>query len=208
MWYRKAEAEITKPEWEMTPDEFAEHHYTGHINSGAYDTYRTPEGMSWIRRDMHTEPHKTIMVNGEPVEILLRREPNKFVKWENDDIVRDAQGLATYLTDEEVLAKGYDLESVEPAAFHGDKAVGFASNEWGASGAWVADDYQRHGIGTELLHALRTLNPRLQKNKLGQMTNAGYGMAKKYHKKIVEDAIAQGKPVSREILELYPDLLS
>lgn len=208
MWYRKASEEITKPEWEMTPDEFAAYHYTGHIQSDAYDKYRTPEGMNWIERSKYTEPHKTIMVNGHPVEILLRREPNKYVKWENDDIVRDEQGLATYLTDEEALAKGYDLEEVSPAAFHDDKAVGFASNEWGASGAWVADDYQRHGIGTELLHTLRTLNPRLLKYKLGQMTNSGYGVAKKYHRKIVEDALSQGKSIPREILELYPDLLS
>ena len=45
-------------------------------------------------------------------------------------------------------------------------------------------------------------------SKMGQMTNAGYNLTMAYHKKIVEDALKENKPVPEKVLLDYPELIN
>jgi len=192
--------------WEMTGQEYLADNYTGSISSGAYDSYADSKGLDWVKYEKFGILIDTLNINGQPVEIRAKQEKNKYVKHdENDEIVRDQKGMALYLTDEEIQSKGYSLEEFTIAAFANKIPVGIASDEWGASGVWVVKDFQRQGLGIRLLEELHRLNPRLAKNRLGQMTNAGWNMTKAYHKRLVQKALQEGKSVPQNVLQEYPE---
>ena len=67
----------------------------------------------------------------------------------------------------------------------------------------VAVEFQGHGIGTELDYLFRKDFPmRLS----GGMTLAGERTVRRVHKKFVEQALSEGRPVPQEVLKEYPDL--
>jgi GNAT superfamily N-acetyltransferase len=104
------------------------------------------------------------------------------------DIIRDADGNATYLTDAEARAKGLPTIGYTVAAFVGDKAIGYAGDEFGASGVYVAKEYQRHGIGVTLLKTFLERSGRLEAGtRLGQMTPAGEGLTRALHRALLRD---------------------
>jgi len=192
----------------MTINEYVNYNKTGHISSEAYEQYSTIEGLKWIPYDKYTNFIESININGQPIEIRSEPEKNKFVKQDNEgEIIRDEQGMALYLTDEEMNSYNLPLYTHSIAAFWNKKAIGLASDEWGSSGVWVVSDFQRKGIGTKLLENLHRLNPRLAKNKIGQMTNAGVNLTAAYHKKLVQKALLDGLDVPQNVLNEYPDLV-
>jgi GNAT superfamily N-acetyltransferase len=100
----------------------------------------------------------------------------------NGDVVR-INGEAGYFTDEEVLEKGYPLYDDTVYAFDGPNCVGYASNEFGAVGIFVERNYQRQGIGKELLRLYQSQFKK--EKKLGQMTPAGENLTRSYFRKYV-----------------------
>lgn len=103
--------------------------------------------------------------------------------------VRNLKGELIYLTPDEMRAQGVAEHNYTVAAFVGDKAIGYAGDEFGASGAYVARQYQRHGIGTTLLHTYLDRSGRLAKGtKMGQMTHAGQQLVRAVHRRIVVEA--------------------
>jgi SPP1 gp7 family putative phage head morphogenesis protein len=122
---------------------------------------------------------------------------NEFEKrWRDssgDEPVRDEHGQAVYLTPEEVKAMGRSGVSYTVGAFVGDKTVAFAGDEFGATGVYVVKDYQRHGLGTQLLKTYLEKSGRLAKGqKIGQMTYAGTELTRAIHRKLVAEAAARG----------------
>jgi GNAT superfamily N-acetyltransferase len=69
-------------------------------------------------------------------------------------------------------------------AFDAKGPVGWASDEFGSVGVWVIDEYQRKGIGVELLSQWLQRNP---DQRLGQMTPAGGALARAYHRRVVAE---------------------
>jgi len=203
-WYKTSQA--YKEPWKMTQQEYMDYHYTGGIESSAYEDYRTVEGLDWIKKENKPILEEVKDFGGYQVEFRKTGNKLKYVKHdENDDILRDEHGLATYLSQQEMIDQKLPLEDQTIYAFVGDDPIGFASNEWGATGVWVVEKYQKLGIGTHLLAMFRkTMRP---ESKMGQMTNAGYGLAQAYHKRLVEEAINEDKPVPDEVLLDYPKLI-
>lgn len=213
-WYKRAQSGDTDPATteaiiddrahEVGSNDFLSYHQTGGISEDAYDNYGSIEGISWLGKP-EDYPYllKSQKFGDETIEFRQKREKNKYVRHDdNDEIARDNKGLALYLTDEEVLAKGYPLYDPGVTAFNeAGQPIGFASNEFGATGVWVVKDYQRSGIGTDLMYEFRKqVKP---KKRIGQMTPSGESMTRSYHKRLVEEALAQGKKIPTHILEEY-----
>lgn len=161
---------------EMTWQEFKDLHKTGNIRSDAYDEMVAPDNSFW-RQSKSRYPFldRKMSINGLQLEFRKTGERNKYVKYDDQDrIMRDASGLALYLSPQEVKEKGYPVYDQDIMVFHGDKAIAVASNEFGAIGIWVRKDYQRRGIGSELLKVFLEENPHM---KIGQMTPAGEEMS-------------------------------
>ena len=200
-WYNRIKI-ANKENWQMTEDEFLKHHYTGFIRSDAYKDYETSSGMSFIKKSDYPDIYDIQNIDGKKIEYRIQSRDLQFVKKDKEgNIIYDDNGMAVILTKQEMLEQGYPIESHEIAAFVDDQPIGFASNEFGSTGVWVIKDMQNKGIGTKLLYDFRKLNPHMQSRKLGQMTNAGYNLARKYHEKLVQDALQEQKPVPQNVLE-------
>lgn len=169
---------------DMSEDDFVQYHRTGFIPSSAYQKYKTKEGMDWLTKAKHPELYSTKQFGDKTIEFRKSGEKLKYVKWIGDDIARDSSGQPVYLSDEEMIAKGYPLTDTSIVAFDGDEAIGWASNEFGADGVWVVDEYQGLGIGTYLLSEFRKQFP--EGRKIGQMTNAGEKMTRSYYRSLKE----------------------
>jgi GNAT superfamily N-acetyltransferase len=186
------------------PDDeaFLKHHYTGFIPSRAYEN---KDWTMWKKEDFPVLFKTFTLKNGEQVELRKTGRPNKYVKTdENQDIIRDpATGLATYLSSEEMKAQ--NLHEFDTAIFAFDMAgncVGQANDEWGADGVWVAPQIQRQGLGVELLTELKKqYKPERQ---MGQMTNEGIGLAKKYYQKLKSSTVES--PFKQSLLQLRPQM--
>lgn len=101
-------------------------------------------------------------------------------RWE-----RDANGELMYHTPEEIHSKGLPPFIYTVAAFVGDKAVGYAGDEFGATGVYVSKAFQRHGLGKTLLRAYLEKSGRLARGaKLGQMTDAGVALTRALHRQL------------------------
>ena len=202
--------------WEQTQNDFMAQQYTGHIQSDAYKQYGTSEGIWFIKKEKYPILVDTLNIDNQQVEVRQDDEHLKYTKWgprrfkfgddewDGEDIMRDEKGLALYLTDDEAAAKGYPIKSANLAAFVGDVPIGYASNEFGAIGIWVVNNWQRKGLGTYLSKKFMDLNPRL--NQIGQMTDAGKNLAKSVHRSRVQDAVNAGEQVPPEVLADYPEL--
>ena len=194
-----------KSPWEMTQKEYLDRNYTGNISSRAYESYQNSEGLSsFISTNRYTKLIKTLIINNQKVDIRLSIHKNKYVKRdENDEILRSANNDLIYLTDKEIKEYGYPLYDIEVAAFVGNRPVGFASDEWGTSGVWVINDFQRQGLGKILLETLHRFNPHLSNKSLGQMTVAGWNLARSYHRDQVKKALENKKNVPQHVIEDY-----
>ncbi len=203
-WYKKAQIEEKQP-WQMTQDEYFQYHYTGFISSSAYDKYKTKEGLEWLKKSQYPILYDKKQFGSNIIEFRKSGNKLQYVKHDdNEDVLRDENGLAIMMTPQEIIDAKLTAEDQTIVAFIGDDAIGLASNEWGATGIWVVEDYQKLGIGTYLLKEFRkTMNP---KSKLGQMTESGIELTKAYHKKLVQEALNENKNVPQEVLDDYPDL--
>ncbi len=176
-----------KTRW-PTEEQFIEHHRTGFILSDVYDKYSTSEGIAWLGgSEGYPQLLKTLKIDGENIEIRIKLDENRYVKTDaNENIVRDERGMAVYLTDVEVKEKGYSEYNPVIVAFNeSGNPIGFASNEWGASGVWVITEYQKKGIGFELLKVLR--NYFKEEQRMGQMTEAGEHLTRSYYRRLSKE---------------------
>jgi GNAT superfamily N-acetyltransferase len=166
---------------ELTEEEFMKLHRTGWIQTGAYEQYREVQGLSWLG----TAAKYPVFVAALPTlhgQIAFRQtgRRNHYVALDaHGEILRDVHGLAMYMSVEEVVARGLPTHHETIVAFHGDVPVGWVSNEWGAVGVWVAERYQRCGIGTALVRRHLEGRPGAC---LGQMTAAGAALARAVHR--------------------------
>lgn len=213
MWYKYSQdiEDIKKGEPEKaTPEEFLQHHYTGYINSNAYQDYEKPNGLSWQKPEEFNIFIKNIDRNNMHFELKMRKDINYYCKKDqNGEIMRDEKGDAVYLTPEEIDAKGYEKYDITVGLIYNGKVVGFAADEFGASGVYLEQEFQGMGLGTLLMYEYLKQTQRLNSGrKIGQMTNKGYNMTKNIHKMIVEEALKQGKKVPENVLNYYPDLKS
>lgn len=203
-----AESASRQEPWQMTVDEFVKHHFTGWIASHVYDQYETLEGVSWLG-DRNRSPVliDTQEFGGSTIEFRQHGTKNKYFWWDDEKFQhkRDKMGNVIYRTDEEIEEAGLPMYDTTVIAMDGDQPVGWASDEFGATGVWVVEPYQRLGIGT---HLLRLFNQQFkdQSRKMGQMTNAGIELTRSYHRALVKDALEAGEEVPEEVLADYPDL--
>lgn len=162
---------------------FLEYHNTGYIDPKHYENM----DFNWEKSKFPKLLKSLTLRDGTQVELRQEGRPNKYVKTdENDSIIRDEQGLATYLSLEEMQQRGLALEDTAIFAFVGDQCVGYASDEFGADGLWVAPTMQRRGLGLELITEFRKQFK--GKRQMGQMTPAGQALTKKYYDKMKSSA--------------------
>jgi len=189
---------------EATQQHFVDYHRTGNIASDAYDTYATEEGVSWLgEKSRYPLLVKKDKYGDEVMEFRRENKKLKYVRTDEDrEIIRDDKGMATYMSDEEIQENKLPPYETSIVVFNSkDKPIGWASNEFGSDGVWVIKDYQGRGIGTDLLHEFRKqFRPG---RRIGQMTSGGENMTRAYHKKLVEEALREGKNVPQEVLEEY-----
>lgn len=82
------------------------------------------------------------------------------------------------------------------------RVVGYAGDSFGATEMFVATEQQGRGIGSALYEAYLEEFPHRQ--CAGGFTAAGEGAAKATHRRFVEEAVREGKPVPPEVLADYP----
>lgn len=164
-------------------NKFLNYHLTGHLPETSY----SDDDAKFERMTIDSCPiliKQFTDTKGETIYLRKSNEKLKYVKKdENDNIIRDENGMATYLSDAEMLAK--NLLMVEPSvkAFNDkNECVGYSSDEWGADGVWVKSCYQKRGIGTEILIEFRSQFPK--DRRIGQMTPAGMNMARSYYRRL------------------------
>jgi len=165
-----------------TKEQFMKYHNTGYIPSGTYDNYSTIEGISWLGTKEEYPILNTIFIDktGEKIEFRQSGEKNDYVKLDKKgEIIRDKNGLAIMQSKEEKIKNNLPLYDTTIVAFNSDnKPIGWVSDEFGATGVWVITDYQRRGIGMELIHEF---SKQFKRDRiLGQMTPEGYGFSEKY----------------------------
>lgn len=135
---------------------------------------------------------KVFNTNGYNIELRKSDEKLKYVAVDkNGNIIRDDRGLALYQSDEELISKGIPLYDSSIYAFHEGKNIGFISNSWNVPELFVRPEYQKLGIGTELLwQYLIQDNGYFMDNRgfLGQYTSQGIIAIKKLHKRFVEES--------------------
>ncbi len=148
--------------WEVTRKHFIGHHRTGGIAENAYQRMTAEGGLSFLKKERFGELRDTVDVKGRKVEIRIEREPAKYVSQDKEgNILRDQGGIALYMTDAEMAEQGLPKETVTVGAFDGDKPVGYSGDEFGATGTYVADDYQKGGLGVKMLDAYMNESGRL-----------------------------------------------
>ena len=160
--------------------DFIQYHYTGHIKSSAYENINFNYSIEKYPKIIFTFTDKL----GELIELRQSLEKNKYVKKDqNNEIMRDENGLALFLTDDEVISKKYLLYDSTIIAFNSQgQSVGVASDEWGADGIFISKEYQSRGIGLQLLIHFRNQFP--EDRQMGQMTIEGLGLAKSYYRSL------------------------
>jgi len=165
--------------------EFIKYHKTGHIREGTYEQYE--KDLSWIKKSENPVLYKTVEIkDGEKLELRKSGQKLKYVKTDGSgEIVRDKNGMALYQSDAEIKKKGLPIYDTDIVAFNKKgEAVGYAGNEFGATGVYVLKKYQNKGLGLILLSEYR--NQVKPERKLGQMTPSGERLARKYYRTQIE----------------------
>jgi ribosomal protein S18 acetylase RimI-like enzyme len=185
------EAERAAAEQYQDEHEFLKHHNTGYIPQSAYsDKMFDVEHSPWLKVEHYPKLLKQVTLK-DGTKVDLRQEGKKlqYVKQGEPDkdghreIMRDEHDMALDMSDEEIEAEGLPMYDTAIHAFN-DKGecVGIASDEWGADGIWVRSDYQRKGLGTNLLTEFRRQFKNVR--QIGQMTDAGRAMTKSYYRSL------------------------
>lgn len=170
-------------------EDFMQHHKTGWIPDGAYEKYNQEGGLSWLGdKSKHPVLFQTKKYGPYTVEFRQSGEKVQYTKYDDDDeIVRDGKGLAVMMSPEEMKAKGLRETESSIVAFVGEDPIGLASNEFGTIGVWVEPQFQKLGIGSDLMVMFMQDNREFMKGqKIGQMTNAGINMSKAAYKKLAQ----------------------
>lgn len=156
---------------------FFNYHYTGTLSDDSYTKK--------IIKDINNYPILIgkFFFDSEEFEFRQTGEKLKYVKKNiNDEIIRDSNGYAVYLSDEEMNKKCLPIYETSIVVFNEKKeSVGLASDEWGADGIWINTEYQRKGIGTKLVELFRSQFS--EDRKMGQMTYAGKKLARSFYRK-------------------------
>lgn len=190
--------------WEVTQDEWMRQQNTGFISSDAYeDEYpmKEPQDLSKYPILLDTKNFA-----GKIIQFRQTGEPLRYVATDDEDeIIRNEQGMATYLTDEQMKEQDLQPRDTTISFFDNNLIIGHIGDSFGATELFVDKDYQHMGIGTYALKLYLTLYPthHHKPRHLGQMTNAGENTARKVHRLLVEDALRNNKPVPSEILQEY-----
>ena len=197
-----------KEEWQMTKEVFIRYHKTAALPEEAYEE-ETVKDFEWLgKKEKYPKFIRTYKAkNGENIELRQSFEKSKYTKVDEEgEIIRDEEGYALYLTDKEMQEEKLPFYDTTVVAFNKKgQPIGYASNEFGADGVWVAREYQKQGIGVELLTELR--KQFAPTRRIGQMTYVGEKMALAYHKRQIEKALQEGKYVPSDVLRNYPDLI-
>lgn len=168
-------------------NDFFDNHYTGYIESSAYQEYvSSDKGFDY---DINEYPYLLCTIkdnNGELYELRKEDKKLKYVKKDNTgEILRDNEGLAVYLSDDEITKKGLNKYETTIVVFNKNKkSIGLASDEFGSDGIWIKSNYQTLGIGTQLLYYFRKQFP--ESRQMGQMTGAGMSLARKYFRTYIK----------------------
>jgi len=123
-----------------------------------------------------------VKAGDKPTIITFRQtgERNRYCKHNSEgNIERDEAGLAVMMSEAEIERSGLPVFDTTIKAFDGPNAVGYACDEFGATGVYVERNYQRQGIGTELLRRFRSQFA--YDRQLGQMTHAGEQLSRAYY---------------------------
>jgi len=159
-------------------NEFINYHRTGDIPSSSYGDFAINYEISNYPKIMSTFEDKA----GEIIEFRKTGEKLKYVKKENNEISRDKDGNAIYLSDKEMIEKKLHLEDTCIVAFNSKgESVALASDEFGADGVWVNENYKSRGIGLQILSLFRSQFA--DSRKMGQMTDAGRQLARAYFRR-------------------------
>jgi hypothetical protein len=186
----------------MTEKQFVDYHKTGDISPSAYGGYETLEGISWLGKP---EKYKKILKENKygDESIIFRQsdDPLKYTKTDDaGKIMRDEKGMGLNLSKSEMIKKGLPLTDTTVVAFNKKgQPIGFASNEFGADGVWVAEEYQKKGIGVELLDELRKqFKP---ERKMGQSTPAGEELIRSYYNKKYKPQMGKVEEIQKTLKE-------
>jgi len=170
-------------------EDFIKYHYTGSIGEDSYSDYEKTGGLSWLGETSgYPELIGTINTDRGMIEVRKKGVRNKYVKTDDSgDIVRGDDGLAIMMSDDEISERGLMEYESQLVAFNSEgRPVALVSDEWGSDGVWVEGEYQGLGLGTAMLHEFRKqFKP---DRKIGQMTNAGYNMARSLYRRMEQRA--------------------
>ena len=154
--------------------EFMDYHRTGFIDGDSYNDN------TYYGSDIERSP-ELVKTYGD-IEFRKNGKALKYVKKGEDGMpVRGEDGMATYLSDEEIEERGLPKAEKTITAYKDGEPVGFAGDSFGAIEVMVRPEYQKKGIGSELLADFMRENPDM---KIGQMTDAGMGMSKSAYRKL------------------------
>lgn len=161
-------------------EEFLAYHYLGFIPSSAYE-----EKTYFMKRENYPELVVAMRVGRSTIEFRRSGEKLKYVAHdENGEILRDSEGWALYMSDDEVLANGWPLYDTTIAVFDGERNIGHVGDSFGATEVFIDPEYQRKGIGTEAL--LIYLRQYGYERRLGQMTAAGENLTRSLYRRLVK----------------------
>lgn len=157
------------------------------------DAYKTTANK--LNTYTRIEDYPTLIETFNGVEYRRSDKPLKYVKPNEDGFaMREENGNAIYLTEDEIAEKGLKSKSDDLAAFIDGKAVGMAADEWGAILVLVAKEYQNKGIGTKLTTIYRTANPWKDS---GGFTNAGMKQIRRVYDYLIgEKKFIETDPIS------------
>ncbi len=184
-WLQK----LSQQPWEMSEDEFVDFHNTGYISPDSYTQTSLGDMQKWAP-DKDKYPILLTTMQFGDLEVGFRQtgEENKYVKQDTEgEIVRDEQGMALYLSEEEMLARGLPLHSETIGFFVGDIRIGWIGDSFGATELFVADEFKNRGIGSTALKMWLEMYPRRRKKPMGQMTPAGEGALRKTHRMFTDE---------------------
>jgi hypothetical protein len=182
-------------------NEFLKEHYTGSIPSDAYTSERM---FAWQKLEKYPKLLKRVTLkDGTKVDLRQEGTKNSYVhKDKNGYVLRDENNQAVNLTDEEIRQKKLPEYDTAIFAFNdAGECVAQASDEWGADLVSVREDYQKKGLGLQLLTEFRRQFPKVR--QMGQMSGAGRELAKSYYR-----SLTGNEPVPEYDPDEDPDYLA
>ena len=215
----------TIPPWTQTWDEFMEYHKTGYIPDG-YGEEGTGHDLSHYndenqRGGFNSPERYPILLTkktfntpryGE-VEVEFRQsdEDVQYVKQTDpdetgfSDIERDEQGMAVYYNLEEMIERDLPNKETTIKMFSGGKCIGHVGDSFGATELYVVREFQGANIGPTALKIYMQKYPSKSHKtpQLGQMTWQGIATAKKTWMQFIEEAVAEGKEIPKDVIVSY-----